>query len=77
VATAPKQVWSWDITRLKGPAKLVYFYLYVILDIFSRYVVGWMIEEAENAGLAEYLIEQTCIRQEITPYQLKLHADRG
>jgi putative transposase len=77
VATAPKQVWSWDITKLKGPAKLVYFYLYVILDIFSRYVVGWMIEEAENAGLAEYLIEQTCIRQEITPYQLKLHADRG
>jgi putative transposase len=77
VATAPKQVWSWDITKLKGPAKLVYFYLYVILDIFSRYVVGWMIEEAENAGLAEQLIEQSCIKQGIAPEQLTLHADRG
>jgi len=77
VATAPKQVWSWDITKLKGPAKLIYFYLYVILDIFSRYVVGWMIAEAENAGLAERLIEQTCAKQGIAPDQLKLHADRG
>ena len=59
VATAPKQVWSWDITKLKGPAKLVYFYLYVILDIFSRYVVGWMIAEAENAGLAELGIDKS------------------
>jgi putative transposase len=77
VATGPKQVWSWDITKLKGPAKLVYFYLYVILDIFSRYVVGWMIAEAENAGLAERLIEQSCSKQGIVPDQLKLHADRG
>jgi len=77
VATAPKQVWSWDITKLKGPAKLVYFYLYVILDIFSRYVVGWMIAEAENAGLAERLIEQSCSKQGIAPEQLTLHADRG
>jgi len=77
VATAPKQVWSWDITKLKGPAKLIYFYLYVILDIFSRYVVGWMIAEAENAGLAERLIEGTCVKQGIEPGQLKLHADRG
>jgi putative transposase len=77
VATAPKQVWSWDITKLKGPAKLVYFYLYVILDIFSRYVVGWMVAEAENAGLAERLIEQSCIKQGIVPAQLTLHADRG
>ena len=77
VATAPKQVWSWDITKLKGPAKLVYFHLYVILDIFSRYVVGWMIAEAENAGLAERLIEETCVKQGIAPNQLKLHADRG
>ena len=77
VATAPKQVWSWDITKLKGPAKLIYFHLYVILDIFSRYVVGWMIAEAENAGLAEQLIEQSCIKQGIAPNQLKLHADRG
>jgi len=77
VATAPKQVWSWDITKLKGPAKLIYFYLYVIVDIFSRYVVGWMIAEAENAGLAERLIEQSCSKQGIAPNQLKLHADRG
>jgi len=77
VATAPNQVWSWDITKLKGPVKLYYFYLYVILDIFSRYVVGWMIAEAENAGLAERLIEQSCIKQGIVPEQLTLHADRG
>jgi len=77
VATAPKEVWSWDITKLKGPAKLIYFHLYVILDIFSRYVVGWMIAEAENAGLAERLIEETCVKQGIEPGQLKLHADRG
>ncbi len=77
VAMAPKQVWSWDITKLKGPAKLVYFHLYVILDIFSRYVVGWMIAEAENAGLAERLIEETCVKQGIEPGHLKLHADRG
>jgi len=77
VATAPKQVWSWDITKLKGPAKLTYFYLYVIVDIFSRYVVGWMIAEAENAGLAERLIEQSCSKQGIPPDELTLHADRG
>lgn len=77
VATAPRQIWSWDITKLKGPAKLVYFYLYVIIDIFSRYVAGWMIAEAENAGLAERLIEQSCAKQGITPDQLTLHADRG
>jgi putative transposase len=77
VAAAPNQVWSWDITKLKGPVKLVYFYLYVILDIFSRYVVGWMIAGAENAGLAERLIDETCIKQGIEPRQLKLHADRG
>ncbi len=77
VATGPKQVWSWDVTKLKGPVKLVYFYLYVILDIFSRYVVGWMIAEAENAGLAEQLIEQSCFKQGIAPDRLTLHADRG
>jgi len=77
VATAPNQVWSWDITKLKGPVKLAYFHLYVILDIFSRYVVGWMIAEAENAGLAERLIEESCFKQGIAPSQLKLHADRG
>jgi putative transposase len=77
VATAPNQVWSWDITKLKGPAKLIYFYLFVILDVFSRYVVGWMIAGAENAGLAERLIEETCLKQGIQPSQLTLHADRG
>ena len=77
LATAPKQVWSWDITKLKGPAKLVYFYLYVIVDIFSRYVVGWMVAEAENAGLAERLIEQSCSKQGIAPDKLTLHSDRG
>jgi len=77
LATAPRQVWSWDITKLKGPAKLIYFYLYVILDIFSRYVVGWMIAEAENGGLAEQLIEETCSKQVIEPGQLTFHADRG
>ncbi len=77
VATAPNQVWSWDITKLKGPVKLAYFHLYVILDIFSRYVVGWMIAEAENAGLAERLIEESCFKQGIAPSRLTLHADRG
>jgi putative transposase len=77
LATAPNQVWSWDITKLKGPVSWSYFYLYVILDIFSRYVVGWMIAEREAAQLARELIEQTCAKQNIEPGQLGLHADRG
>ena len=77
LATAPNQVWSWDITKLLGPAKWTYFYLYVILDIFSRYVVGWMVAHKESAALAKKLIEQSCRRQEITPGELMLHADRG
>jgi len=77
LATAPNQVWSWDITKLLGPAKWTYFYLYVILDIFSRYVVGWMITHQESAALAKKLIEQSCRRQGITPGELTLHADRG
>jgi len=77
LATRPNQVWSWDITKLRGPAKWSYFYLYVILDIFSRYVVGWMVAEAESAALAEQLIRDTCQKQEIAPGQLTLHADRG
>ena len=77
LATAPNQVWSWDITKLKGPLKLLYIYLHVILDNFSRYVVGWMIAEAENAGLAERLIEESCIKQGIAPNHLTLHSDRG
>ncbi len=77
LATAPNQVWSWDITKLKGPVKWTYFYLYVIMDIFSRYVVGWMVAHREQDALAKRLIEQTCIKQNIEPGQLTVHADRG
>ena len=77
LATAPNQVWSWDITKLLGPAKWTYFYLYVILDIFSRYVVGWMIASAESAALAETLIKETCAKQNIEKGWLTIHADRG
>lgn len=77
LATAPNQLWSWDITKLLGPSKWTYYYLYVILDVFSRYVVGWRIAERESATLAEELIEQTCLRQGIQRGQLTIHADRG
>ena len=77
LATRPNEVWSWDITKLLGPTKWTYFYLYVILDIFSRYVVGWMIAHQEQAALAERLIAETLAKQEITPGQLTIHADRG
>ena len=77
LATGPNQVWSWDITKLKSPITWNYFYLYVIIDIYSRCVVGWMIAESENSVLAKELIEETCIRQNIAPDQLTLHSDRG
>jgi transposase InsO family protein len=77
LATAPNQVWSWDITKLKGPMKWTYFYLYVILDIFSRYVVGWMLAHREQDALAKRLIEETCQKQHIRRGQLIVHADRG
>jgi putative transposase len=77
LATAPNQVWSWDITKLLGPAKWTYFYLYVILDIFSRYVVGWMVAERETAELAKRLIADTCDKQLVVSGQLTIHADRG
>ncbi len=77
LATAPNQVWSWDITKLLGPAKWTYYYLYVILDIFSRYVVGWMLALQEAARLATRLIAETCAKQGILPGQLTIHADRG
>lgn len=77
LATGPNQLWSWDITKLLGPAKWTYFYLYVILDVFSRYVVGWMVAHRESAVLAEKLIRETCARQGIAPGELTLHADRG
>ena len=77
LATRPNQLWSWDITKLKGPATWTYYYLYVILDVYSRCIVGWMVMERENASLAEELIAESCARQGIEPEQLTLHADRG
>jgi putative transposase len=77
LATGPNQLWSWDITKLKGPAKWTYYYLYTILDVFSRYVPGWLIAECESATLAQQLITESCAKQGIEPSQLTLHADRG
>ncbi len=77
LASGPNQVWSWDISKLLGPVKWTYYYLYVILDIFSRYVVGWMIAPQESAALARELVQQTCEKQAIQVDQLTLHADRG
>ena len=70
-------MYSWDITKLKGPANWTYFYLYVILDVFSRYAVGWTVQQRENALVAKDLIAQVCEQQHITPDQLTVHADRG
>jgi putative transposase len=77
VAAGPKQVWSWDISKLLGPAKWTYYYLYVIIDIYSRYVPGWMVATAEDAKLAERLLADACAKQGITHGQLTIHADRG
>jgi len=77
LATGPNQVWSWDITKLLGPAKWTYFHLYVILDIFSRNVVGWMVAGRETAELAKRLIAATCEKQGIAAGTLTIHADRG
>ena len=77
VAAGPNQVYSWDITKLHGPAKWTYYHLYVILDIYSRYAVGWMVATRESAALAEKLIAETCAKQRITRGQLSVHADRG
>ena len=77
LATGPNQLWSWDITKLLGPAKWTYYYLYAMLDVYSRYLVGWMIAERELAELAEELIAETCVKQGIQPGQLTIHADRG
>ena len=77
LATRPNELWSWDITKLRGASKWTYYYLYVILDVFSRYVVGWMIAPRESDELAEDFIAKTCRRQGITPGTLTLHADRG
>src|SRR6266568_1144280 len=77
LARRPNELWSWDITKLLGPAKWTYFYLYVMLDVFSRYVVGWMVSQGETATLAERFIHETCTRQRIAREQLTIHADRG
>lgn len=77
LATAPNQLWSWDITKLKGPVRWSWYQLYVILDVFSRYVVGWMVAQRESAALAERLIAASCKRQNIPRGQLTVHADRG
>ena len=77
LATGPNQVWTWDITKLLGPAKWVYYYLYVMLDIYSRYVVAWMLAERESGTLAEKLVAEACRRHAIEPGQLTIHADRG
>jgi putative transposase len=77
LATSPNQLWSWDITKLRGPSKFTYFALYVMLDVFSRYVVGWMIAERQTAALAEQFIAATCAKHSIERGQLTIHADRG
>jgi putative transposase len=77
LATAPNQCWSWDITKLAGPAKWTWFYLYVILDIYSRYVVGWMVAAGEAAALAERLLAETVTAQQVEADKLTVHADRG
>ena len=77
LATKPNQLWTWDITKLKGPSTLSYYYLYVIIDVFSRYVTGWMLAYNEDACLASDLIEQACHNQNIQPDQLTIHADNG
>jgi putative transposase len=77
LASGPNAVWSWDITKLLGPAKWTWFYLYVIIDIYSRYVPGWMLARAERAQLAERLLAEAIAKQHVTPDQLTIHADRG
>ena len=77
LATKPNELWSWDITKLKGPAKWSYFQLYVIIDVFSRYVVGWMVADRESSELAKRLLSETIRKQEADPSHLTIHADRG
>src|SRR6185312_12196579 len=77
LALAPNQVWSWDITKLLGPAKWTYFYLYVIIDIYSRYVPGWLLAHRESAELAERLLGDSVRKHRIEAHQLIIHADRG
>ena len=77
LATAPNQLWSWDITKLKAASKWTYFYLYVVMDVYSRYVVAWCLAPCESAELAQQLILDACLREKIAVGQLTIHADRG
>ena len=77
LACGPNQLWTWDITTLRGPKKGMYYKLYVVLDVFSRYVVGWTIAPYESAALAKDLITDTCARQHVRRDQLVIHSDRG
>jgi putative transposase len=77
LATGPNQLWSWDITRMRGPVTWSYYYLYVMLDVFSRYVVAWLLAEQESATLAQELVAAAYAKQQIEPGQLTIHADRG
>src|SRR5260370_33564110 len=77
VATGPNEIWSWDISKLLGPQKWTYFHLYVVIDIFSRYVPGWLLASRETAELAERLLAETIRKQHVAADQLTIHADRG
>lgn len=77
LATGPRQLWSWDITKLRGPCKGLYFQLYVVIDVFSRYVVGWMLATHESEELAMQLLETCYEREGVRPGELTVHADRG
>ena len=77
LATGPCQLWSWDITKLRGPIPWTYYYLYVVLDVFSRYVVGWLIADTETSALAQQVLGESYHKQNVTPGQLTVHADRG
>jgi len=77
LATKPNELWSWDITRLRGPNKLEYYQLYVIIDVYSRYTVGWLIAHVESSKLAKHLIGESCKEQGVSPEQLTIHSDRG
>ena len=77
LATGPCQVWSWDITKLRGPTPGTWYNLYVVLDMFSRKIVGWLLDEREDAALANILIAESYTREGVQPQQLTLHADRG
>jgi putative transposase len=77
LATGPNQVWSWDLTKLRAAEKWTYYYLYVLLDIYSRFVVGWMLAHNESGELAAQLVEESCAKQGVEQNQLSIHADRG